>query len=176
MKNDDTNYDADNEMYDNEPLIDTFIDIGEYIIQRNLNINYEHNTSMLIASEEINKIKETKEIKNILEPNYGYDYDYDNELSIDVFIAIGEYINERNMKYNLSLKEPKKNMNNVINQIKELNNSKPLNNDNGDENDIMMHSFFYVSSEEPEISSEEHIALNKYTDSDDLVYPGIHDN
>ena len=175
MKNDDTNYDADNELYDNELVIDAFVDIGEYIIQRNLNINYEHNTSMLIASEEIKEIKEIKESKNIIEANYYYDYD--NELSIDVFIAIGEYINERNMKYDLSLEESKKNMNNVIIQIKELNNKINIDNDDDtdDDNDNMIHAYFYISSEEHEISSEE-LITNKYTDSDDLVYPGIHDN
>ena len=174
MKNDDTNYDADNELYDNELGIDAFIDIGEYIIQRNLNINYEHNTSMLVTSEEIKEIKETK---NIVEPNYCYDYD--NELSIDVFIAIGEYMIERNMKYDLYLTEIKNNMNNVINQIKELNNdiNNKINSDSDDDSDSdnIIHAYFYISSEEPEISSEELIP-NKYTDSDDLVYPGIHDN
>jgi hypothetical protein len=167
MKNDDTNYDADNELYDNELGIETFIDIGEYIIQRNLNINCQHNTSMLIASEEI------KESKQILEPNYCYDYD--NELSIDVFVAIGEYIIERNMKYDLYLTEIKNNMNDVINQIKELNNKINSDSDYDDDSDNIIHAYFYVSSDEPELSSEEHPA-NKYTDSDDLVYPGIHDN
>ena len=94
MKNDDTNYDADDEMYYNDLGMESFFDIREYtireyIIQKNININYEHNTSMLIVSEEI------KESKNIVEPNY----DDDNEISIDVFIAIGEYMIERNMKY-----------------------------------------------------------------------------
>jgi len=162
MKNNDINYDADDELYDNDLGIDSFVDIGEYISQRNLNINYTHNTSMLIASEEI------KKSKKIVEPNYHYDYD--NELSIDVFIAIGEYMIERNMKYDLSLKENKKNMNNVINEIKELNNEI-----NDDDSDNIIHAYFYISSDEPELSSEE-ITTNKYTDSDDLVYPGIHDN
>lgn len=168
MKNNDINYDADDELYDNELGIDSFVDIGEYISQRNLNINYAHNTSMLIESEEI------KESKKIVKPNYHYDYD--NELSIDVFIAIGEYMIERNMKYDLSLKESKKNMNNVINEIKELNDdiNDDINDDDSDSDNII-HAYFYVSSDEPELSSEEH-AANKYTDSDDLVYPGIHDN
>jgi hypothetical protein len=164
MKNDDTNYDADNEMYDNELGIDSFIDIGEYIIQKNININYEHNTSMLIASREI------KDSKNIEEPNREYD---DNEISIDVFIAIGEYMIERNMRYDLYLTEIKNNMNNVIKQIKELNNK--INSDSDDDSDNIIHAYFYVSSDEPELSSEEHV-INKYTDSDDLVYPGIHEN
>ena len=167
MKNDDTNYDADDEMYDNELGIDSFVDIGEYIIQKNININYEHNTSMLIVSEEI------KESKNIVETNY----DDDNEISIDVFIAIGEYMIERNMKYDLYLAEIKNNMNNVINQINELNNdiNNKINSDSDDDSDNIIHAYFYVSSDEPELSSEEH-STNKYTDSDDLVYPGIHDN
>jgi hypothetical protein len=164
MKNDNTNYDADDELYDNDPGIDSFVDIGEYIIQRNLNINYQHNTSMLIASEEI------KESKKIVEPNYHYDYD--NELSIDVFIAIGEYMIERNMKYDLSLEQSKKNMNN---EIKELNNKMNSDCESDDDSDNIIHAYFYVSSDEQELSSEEH-AINKYTDSDDLVYPGIHDN
>jgi hypothetical protein len=168
MKNDDTNYDADNEMYDNELGIDSFVDIGEYISQKNININYEHNTSMFIASEEI------KKSKNIVEPNY-----HDNEISIDVFIAIGEYMIERNMKYDLYLAEIKNNMNNVIKQIKELNNdiNDKINSHSDDDSDSdnIIHAYFYVSSDEPELSNEER-ATNKYTDSDDLVYPGIHDN
>ena len=170
MKNADINYDADDEMYDNDLGMESFFDIREYIIreyiiQKNININYEHNTSMLIASEEI------KESTNIVAHNY----DDDNEISIDVFIAIGEYMIERNMKYDLYLAEIKNNMNNVINQIKELNNNK--NNDSNDDSDSdnIIHAYFYVSSDDPELSSEEH-AANKYTDSDDLVYPGIHDN
>ena len=44
MKNDDINYDADDEMYDNELGMESFFDIREYIIreyiiQRNININ-----------------------------------------------------------------------------------------------------------------------------------------
>ena len=163
MKNDDTNYDADDEMYDNDLGMESFFDIREYIIQKNININYEHNTSMLIVSEEI------KESKNIVEPNY----DDDSEISIDVFIAIGEYMIERNMKYDLYLAEITNNMNNVIKQIKDLNNK--INSDSDDDSDNIIHAYFYVSSDDPELSSEEH-ATNKYTDSDDLVYPGIHDN
>lgn len=145
--------------------------IHNYIMQfsnnnydNNYHVNYDADNEFYDNEDDTDIFINIEEYIDKIVINYDTkkSFTYDDEPSIDVFIAIGEYIMDQNMKYNLALDKSKKSMANVIKQINE--NNKTVNE--------KVKTFFYISSDDREISSSEN-KINKYTDTDDLFY---HDN
>jgi len=175
MKINEINYEGDCEC-NSEPCVEVFLDIGISIFERNIKIICEHNTPMycefITTDNEYNKLK-----KNL-------DNDYSHIiLSNDIFEDIGMYLMERNISVSLENKYKQK-MNNVFDELKNLTTKYNDNNLLYDESQSINNlnkinscgsmTNFYISSEEPDISSDDYNST-KYSDSEEILFPGLNE-
>jgi len=176
MKINEINYEGDCEC-NSEHCVDVFLDIGISIFERNIKIICEHNTPMycefINTDNEYNKLQK----KNL-------DNDYSHIiLSNDIFEDIGMYLMERNISVSLENKYKQK-MNNVFNELKNLTTKYDDNNLLDDECQVINNlnkinscgsiTNFYISSEEPDISSDDYNST-KYSDSEEILFPGLNE-
>jgi len=175
MKINEINYEGDCEC-DSEPCVDVFLDIGVSIFERNIKIICEHNTSMYYELETENKFNITTN-----KPKY-FDNDFfHTDLSNSIFEDIGMYLMDRNIKVSLE-NNYKQIMNNVLTELKNLYKKRDLNEfENNSKQNILnkINSFgsisnFYISGEDPDISSDDYNST-KYSDTDEILFPGLNE-
>jgi hypothetical protein len=175
MKINEISYEGDCEC-DSELCVDVFLDIGISIFERNIKIICEHNTSMYYDLEPDNKLSINKNKQKHLDNDF-----FHTDLSNDIFEDIGMYLMERNMTIN-SENNYKQMMNNVLNELKQLFIKRDINNfENNDKPNILnkINSFgsisnFYISGEDPDISSDD-FNSTKYSDTDEILFPGLNE-
>jgi hypothetical protein len=175
MKINEINYEGDCEC-DSEPCVDVFIDIGISIFERNIKIICEHNTSMYYELENENNVSINKNKQGFLDNDFFY-----TDLSNDIFEDIGMYLMERNMTINLE-NNYKQTMNNVLNELKNLYTKCEINDfENNSKQNILnkINSFgsisnFYISGEDPDLSSDDYNST-KYSDTDEILFPGLNE-
>lgn len=173
MKINEINYEGDCEC-NSEPCIDVFLDIGVSIFERNIKIICEHNTPMYCEL-----ITDDNEYNKIQKKNVDNDY-FHTDLSNDIFEDIGMYLMDRNVSISLENKY-KQTMNNVLDELKFLSAKYDCNNLVNDENKSInkINSYgsmtnFYISSEEPDVSGDDYNST-KYSDSEEILFPGLNE-
>jgi hypothetical protein len=174
MKSDIINADIINYDADSEPEINVFYEIGIFIMERNLKLNFEEYTTML--TENIPSYKQdTEENQNIKNTKYTETVeDIYNMIERKVFESIGEFLMNQNLEYTLE----------TINH----------NNCNKEcQLQPMYKNYFYISSDnlesvkndiELELSSDENKQIthefldlisvtNSDSDSDEIIFPEL---
>lgn len=176
MKINEINYEGDCEC-NSEPCIDVFLDIGVSIFERNIKIICEHNTPMYCEL-----IKDDTEYNKFQKKYLDNDY-FHTDLSNDIFEDIGMYLMERNVSISLENKY-KQTMNNVLAELTFLTSKYDCNNLVNDETENINNlnkinscgsiTNFYISSEEPDVSGDDYNST-KYSDSEEILFPGLNE-
>lgn len=176
MKSDILNADIINYDADSEPEINVFYEIGIFIMERNLKLNFEEYTTML--TENIPSYKQKQDIeekKNIEDTKYAETVeDIYDMVERKVFEGIGEFLMNQNLEYTLETITP--NNGNKEGQLQSMyKNYFYISSDNLEsvKNDIELE----LSSDENKQTTDDFLALvsvtNSDSDSDEIIFPEL---